>query len=251
VIDSLSPDWPAPPGVCALTTLRGGGVSRGAYASANMGDHVGDDPWAVQTNRAQLAGMSVEPIAWLTQVHGIDCVSAQSALAEALSGQPVHADAAFTREAGIACAILTADCLPLLLCAEDGSIVSAVHAGWRGLCAGVIESALSALALPGSHLLAWLGPAIGPKAYRVGEEVMQAFVAQDPGAKSAFMPVKSARESRWYCDLYALARQRLHAQGVKRIYGGTLCTYTDDLRFYSYRRASETGRMATLIWRRP
>ncbi|MET0067677.1 MAG: peptidoglycan editing factor PgeF [Candidatus Thiodiazotropha sp.] len=237
--DLLCPDWPAPPRVHARMTTRNGGVSQGVYASLNLGDHVGDDAQRVQRNRQRLAaaaGLPAEPV-WLKQVHGCDLVEA---------GEPgCEADAAFTQRDGVVCAVLTADCLPLLLCDRSGQAVCAVHAGWRGLAAGVIERALSRFEAPAAALLAWMGPAIGPAAFEVGDEVRQAFIDVDQGDARAFQPAKPGH---WWADLYLLARFRLMRAGVGFIGGGDYCTVTDRERFFSYRRDGVTGRMASLIW---
>ena len=241
--DWIGPDWPAPPGVRALVTTRAGGVSRGAYAGLNLGLGSGDIAGDVARNRASLRErLPAEPL-WLRQVHGI-------AVAEAGGAEGVpEADAAFARRPGLVCAVLSADCLPLLLCDEDGAVVAAAHAGWRGLCAGVIEATLRAMDRPPEALLAYLGPAIGPAAYEVGAEVRAAFIAAEAGgdarAEAAFVPGKPGK---FYADLYALARQRLARCGVQRIHGGGYCTYTERERFYSHRRDGATGRMASLIW---
>jgi hypothetical protein len=242
--DVIVPDWPAPPWVRACTTTRRGGESTGAFASLNLAQHVGDDPAAVAANRAQLrAGLALpaQPV-WLAQVHGCDAVSLESAVGIV---EPPAADAAVTREPGRVCAVLTADCLPVLLCDRGGTVCAAVHAGWRGLHRGVIEAALARLGRPPSSVLAWLGPAIGPSRFEVGPEVRAAFLAQDAGAAGAFRP---GAGDRWLADLYALARRRLTAAGVEQVSGGGLCTASDAARFYSYRRDGRTGRMATLIW---
>ncbi|WJW74922.1 peptidoglycan editing factor PgeF [Thiohalobacter sp. IOR34] len=241
--DWLIPDWPAPAVVRALTTTRAGGVSRPPYDSLNLADHVGDDPAAVAANRERLRtrlGLPAEPV-WLRQVHGTGIVDAAR-----LSGT-AGADGSTTAQPGVVCAVLTADCLPLLLCDRAGRRVAAVHAGWRGLAGGVIEAALDAMDRPGSELLAWLGPAIGPRAFAVGDEVRAAFVAADPAAATAF----HREAGGWRADLYALARQRLAARGVRAVYGGHWCTHEDRARFYSYRRDGDTGRMASLIWLEP
>jgi YfiH family protein len=239
----IVPDWPAPASVRALITTRAGGTSRGAYAGLNLGLRSGDDAEDVARNRASLRHwLPAEPL-WLRQVHGTAVVEADSA------ERDPEADAALARAPGRVCAVLTADCLPLLLCDEDGTIVAAVHAGWRGLCSGVIEQTLRAMDRPPEALLAYLGPAIGPAAYEVGAEVRAAFIAADPGGEpeyeAAFVPGKPGK---FYADLYALARARLARSGVARIYGGGYCTYTERERFYSYRRDGATGRMASLIW---
>jgi YfiH family protein len=228
--DFIIPDWPAPAKVRALVTTR---------AHGNLADHVDFEKSAVAARRAALCQLlPAEPL-WLTQVHGNRCV----AVDEATTG--VEADASLARTAGHVCAVLTADCLPILFCDEAGSVVAAAHAGWRGLLGGVIESTVTAMAVPPQRLMAWLGPAIGPAAFEVGEEVRIAFVANDPDAFSAF----TARPNgKWLCDLYALARQRLGRLGVTRVFGGGRCTYTEADLFYSYRRERDTGRMASLIW---
>ena len=240
----IVPDWPAPPNVRALLTTRQGGVSLAPYASLNLGDHVGDDRCAVAANRAllreSLAGGG-DPL-WLEQVHGTRVIDAAACSSE---DRPVQADASFSRAPGVVCTVMTADCLPVLFCADDGSVVAAAHAGWRGLLAGVLEETIAALAVPASTVLAYLGPAIGPQAFEVGDEVRSAFVAADLAMAAAFVP---ARPGKWRADLYLLARLRLAAQGVVRVYGGDFCTYSDAERFYSYRRDGQTGRMASMIW---
>jgi YfiH family protein len=239
--DWIVPDWPAPPAVQAVVTSRHGGVSRGTYASMNPADHVGDDPAAVAANRQRLEQRLRLPAApaWLQQVHGTRVVDAAS-----VHGNE-QADAAWTCQPGIVCAVLTADCLPLLLCDRAGCCVAAAHAGWRGLAAGVIEQTVAAMGLPGSELLAWLGPAIGPAAYQVGSEVRDSFMAHDPQAAAAF---SRGPEGSWWADLYCLARQRLADCGVHAVSGGEHCTYTESERFFSYRRDGVTGRIASLIW---
>lgn len=235
----IVPDWPAPPGVRALSTTRGGGCSQPPWASFNLGDHVGDASSAVAANRAALRGhLPAEPV-WLRQVHGTRCVDAAGVVAG------IEADASFTRKRGVVCAVMTADCLPVLVCAEDGSVVGVAHAGWRGLAAGVVESLVAAMDVPGERLLAWLGPAIGPRAFEVGGEVRDAFIATDAGAAAAFV---AQRDGKWLADLYLLARRRLGALGVRRVHGGGYCTVGASERFFSFRRDGVTGRMATLIW---
>ena len=237
----IVPDWPVPAQVRAVSTTRHGGVSRGVYASMNPADHVGDDPAAVQANRQQLQqalGLPGHPL-WLQQVHGTAVINAAGA------GQSPRADGIYCKQPGYVCAVMTADCLPLLLTDTDGQCIAAVHAGWRGLAAGVIEQAVTAMGQPGESLLAWLGPAIGPKAYRVGDEVRAAFMAHDPVAAAAFQP---GPDDSWFADLYQLARQRLAGCGVVAVYGGGFCSFSDSERFYSFRREGVTGRMATMIW---
>lgn len=238
----LAPEWPAPAPVRALSTLRTGGVSRGAHEGLNLGDYVGDEAADVSSNRAALraaAALPGEP-RWLRQVHGVRAVAAEA-------WQPgVEADACHAAAPGLVCAVLTADCLPVLLCRRDGSRVAAVHAGWRGLLDGVIERTLEAMAVPGDEVMAWLGPAIGSRSFEVGPEVRERFVAVNAGAEAMFA---RGAQDRWLADLYGLARLRLRSAGVTAIYGGGLCTLLDAERFYSYRRDGVTGRMATLIWR--
>lgn len=238
-LDWIEPDWPAPPGVRALVTTRAGGASRGPFASFNLGAHVGDDPAAVARNRAVLRSrLPAEPV-WLDQVHGATAVEADA------SPSGARADAVVTRVRGTVCAVLTADCLPVLLADRAGHAVGIAHAGWRGLAAGVIEAALARIGVPACALLAWLGPAIGPRVYEVGAEVRSALLAADPGAEAAF----AARgNGKYLADLYALARRRLAAAGVTEVRGGGFCTYSDRDRFFSYRRERTTGRFASLIW---
>lgn len=240
----ILPDWPAPAMVRARLTTRVGGVSRAPYDGFNLGDHVGDDPAAVAANRQRLLGQLAgagRPV-WLEQVHGTRVVDA----AACADGAPrERADASFSREVGVCCAVLTADCLPVLFCDDRGSVVAAAHAGWRGLLAGVLEQTMAVMAVPPASLLAYLGPAIGPQAFVVGDEVRSAFVAHAAAASSAFAPLPAGK---WLADLYALARLRLAAAGVSRIYGGSWCTVSDAERFFSYRRDGRTGRMASLIW---
>jgi hypothetical protein len=242
--DWIVPDWPAPPNVRSLLTTRAGGVSLGPYSSLNLGRHVGDDPQAVATNRARvselLAGAG-EPL-WLDQVHGTRVIDSA---AFSSSDAPPMADAAFSRSAGAVCVVLTADCLPVLFCDDAGSVVAVAHAGWRGLIAGVLEETIVAMGVPGHALMAYLGPAIGPQAFVVGDEVRSAFVAADAKAARAFTP---SLPDKWLADIYRLARQRLVGQGVESIFGGSYCTVSEADRFFSYRRDGRTGRMAAMIW---
>ncbi|MHB1654856.1 MAG: peptidoglycan editing factor PgeF [Burkholderiales bacterium] len=235
----IYPDWPAPARIRALVTTRAGGVSQGAYAGLNLGDHVGDSAVDVAQNRTRLREELPGDPRWLKQTHG-STVAYADYLAEL-----VEADAAVARQANTVCAVLTADCLPVLFCAEDASVVGAAHAGWRGLAAGVLEQAVTVMDHPPEKIMAWLGPAIGPSAFEVGAEVREIFVAAQPQSVTAF---KNKGNGKWLADIYALARLRLRQMGVTRIYGGEWCTYQDSERFYSFRRDGETGRMASLIW---
>ena len=237
----IRPDWPAPARVKAATSTRGGGASCAPWDSLNLADHVGDVAQAVQQNRAVLQQSLALPAAplWLDQVHGDRIVDAD------LADTRPQADAAFTGKANVVCAVLTADCLPVLFCDRAGSRVAAAHAGWRGLAGGILESSVRALDTDPGQLLAWLGPAIGPMAFEVGDEVRQAFVDQHAQAVGAF---SASSGGHWLADLYRLARIRLQAAGVDAVYGGGFCTFSDRERFYSYRRDGTTGRMASLIW---
>lgn len=240
--DWLVPDWPAPATIRAVVTTRAGGVSRPPFATMNLGNHVEDDPAAVAENRRLLQTVLNVGHApqWLRQVHGINVVAAQG------DGQEREADASVACIPDQPCAVMTADCLPVLFCDRAGGEVAAAHAGWRGLADGVLEATVEAMQCAPENLLAWLGPAIGPGAFEVGGEVRSAFLEADPGCGSAFVP--GPKEGFWLADLYALARRRLRAAGVCGVYGGGLCTYSDPERFYSYRRDGRTGRMASLIW---
>ena len=256
-MDLIRPDWPAPSRVQAVFTTRLGGVSEGVFAGLNLGAHVDDDPRCVAENRRQLREqlqLNQEPV-WLTQVHGT-AVYPVPGLTEAQPAIPPQADAAMTRLPGVPLTVMTADCLPVLFCDQAGSVVATAHAGWRGLCEGVLEQTVAAMGVSSSEILAWLGPAIGPSAFEVGDEVRAAFLAQDPAAVEAFVPgssapgssVPGASRGKWLADLYRLARQRLNGVGVTQIYGGQHCTFSDPTRFYSYRRDGQTGRMSGLIW---
>lgn len=240
----IIPEWPAPARVKAISTTRLGGQSQTPYNSFNLAQHVGDDSETININRAslkQLAGYPDEP-RWLQQVHGSAIVDAG-----AVNGL-VEADASFTTATHATCVVMTADCLPVLFCDKQGQAVAAAHAGWRGLAAGVLEATLQRLcrelSCPTSQILAWFGPAIGPQAFEVGDEVREAFIAQHD-VSSAFI---SNRAGHWLMDIYAVARQRLTVAGVENISGGQYCTYTDQQQFFSYRREATCGRMASLIW---
>ena len=255
----LIPDWPAPATVLALTTPRhagDAGRSRPPFDSFNLGNAAsidGDDPATVAGNRARLRELARLPSTphWLRQVHGTGVIRFDECADEAPAGSGLspapEADAAVTSAPGIVLAILTADCLPVLFCADDGSEVAAAHAGWRGLAAGVLEATVAAMATSPDRLIAWLGPAAGPASYEVGVEVYDAFVAPDWSAGSAFT---STRPHHWRVDLYALARRRLEHAGLDagRVHGGGLDTIGDHQRFYSHRRDQRTGRMASLVW---
>lgn len=238
-------NWPAPHWVRAYTTMRTGGYSQAPYNSMNLSYQVGDDPNVVQKNHNKLHDMLSLPTppVWLKQVHGINVIEASRVSASDESFP--EADGSYTAKAGIVCAVLTADCLPVLICDQCGTSVAAVHAGWRGLLAGVIEAAVMLLARPERRLMAWLGPAIGPGAFEVGDEVRQGFIGYNANAQSAFRP---SPHGRWLADIYQLARLRLMSVGVQQIYGGEWCTFNDSEHFYSYRRDGTTGRMASLIW---
>ncbi|MGD0493763.1 MAG: peptidoglycan editing factor PgeF [Steroidobacteraceae bacterium] len=245
-IEWLTPTWPVPANVRALSTLRGGGISAGRYASLNLGDHVQDAPEAVAENRRRLraaAGLPAEP-AWLAQVHGVQVADLDSSPA-GVSASPAAADGAVTRAPGRICAILTADCLPVLLASDAGDAVAAAHAGWRGLAAGVIEASVRALGGAPASLMAWLGPAIGPGHFEIGADVRDELIRGDPGAQAAFIPNSRGR---FMADLPELARRRLERLGVTRVYGGDECTHAQPDRFFSHRRDGQTGRQATLIW---
>ncbi len=239
----LTPDWPAPAHIRAATTLRHQGVSQGAWQSWNLATHVHDAAAHVAQNRELLSTqlqLPSEPV-WLDQVHSNRVIL----LDEALASDNLQADGSFTREPGKVCVVMTADCLPVLLTNRAGTEVAAVHAGWRGLAAGVIEKAVQYFQCSADEVLAWFGPAIGPGAFEVGDDVRQAFIQTDPVTEKAFAP---GGKGKYLADIYALARQRLHLQGVEAVYGGDHCTYTEAERFYSYRRDHDTGRMASLIW---
>lgn len=239
MVECYVPDWDVPANVRVLQTTRNGGTSKAPWASFNLGDHVGDDVAAVATNRVLLVSrLPAEPL-WLKQVHGIAAVDADQ------RPKIREADAAFARQPGSVCVVMTADCLPVLLCDRQGTIVAAAHAGWRGLAAGVLESTVAAMKVDPGELLVWLGPAIGPRCFEVGDEVRNAFVTDNPAACLAFV---SHEAGKWLCDIYLLARQRLQRMGIMAISGGGECTVTEADRYFSYRRDGVTGRMASLIW---
>ncbi|MGZ8256654.1 MAG: peptidoglycan editing factor PgeF [Gallionella sp.] len=259
-IPFIHPDWPAPPNVRALQTTRSGGISGAPYTSLNLGTHVGDAPLVVARNRNSLnAVLPSEPV-WLEQIHGTRVANADAANCREI------ADACIATKRGAVCVVMTADCLPILLCDTRGTVVAAVHAGWKGLAAGVIEATVQAMCVDGAQLMTWLGPAISSAAFEVGAEIREIFVAQNPAARAAFTPserefinTESNRQAltpsapntpseKFHADLYALARLRLRALGITQIYGGDRCTHTESDTFFSYRRDGVTGRMATFIW---
>lgn len=260
-LELITPEWPAPPGVRAAFTTRTGGVSPAPFDSLNIGALLGDTPEAVAENRRRVREalrLPSEPV-WLAQVHGVTVVEADTASATtgARAGAsaglnaaltPPTADASVALSPGPVCAIRVADCMPVLFAAVDGSVVGAAHAGWRGLAGGVLEATIARLAVAASKLIAWMGPAISQPNFEVGNDVRDAFLASDPAAASAFTP--NAR-GRWQCDLYALARRRLEALGVRGVFGGGWCTFAERERFFSYRREGQCGRMAALIWMEP
>lgn len=241
----IKPQWPAPSGVMAGCTTRLGGMSQGCYRGFNLAHHVGDEADTVLANRQRLMQEFNFPQApqWLNQVHGIHVHELNQAQ---VSAGVISADASFTRQGDQVCVVLTADCLPLLVCDETGSVVAAIHAGWRGLAAGIIPATIKAMNKPAVSLLVWLGPAIGPRAFEVGDDVYQAFTRVHADNAQAFSPGETGH---WWANLYELARLQLARLGVLQVYGGDYCTYTQAELFYSYRRENQTGRMASFIWR--
>lgn len=241
--DFIIPDWPAPANVHALQTTRLGGISLPPYNSLNLGSHVQDDPLHVAHNRQLLSQFVPSEPVWLNQVHGTKVVDAGNT--DCLP----NADASFTTRHNTVCVTMTADCLPILLCDKAGTVVASVHAGWRSLCDGVIEETVRNMSVDSHQLMAWLGPAIGPQAFEVGDEVRDQFIKADARAEVAF---KSQGAGKWLGDIYQLATQRLHLASVSQIYGGghqeAYCTFTEQQRFFSFRRDNQTGRMASLIW---
>ncbi|GJL38222.1 laccase domain protein [Enterobacter hormaechei] len=237
----IVPDWPLPSGVAACSSTRIGGVSLPPYDSLNLGAHCGDDLVNVEENRKRMfaAGQLPSKPVWLEQVHGKDVLK--------LTGEPYaskRADASYSNTPGTVCAVMTADCLPVLFCNRNGTEVAAAHAGWRGLCAGVLEETVACFDDKPENILAWLGPAIGPDAFEVGPEVRDAFMAVEAIADRAFRPAGE----KYYADIYTLARQRLTSVGVTQVFGGDRCTFSQKGDFFSYRRDKNTGRMASFIW---
>lgn len=245
--DWLVPDWPAPARVIALSTLRTGGVSAAPYSSFNLGHHVGDAAAAVAANRRELlaAMPGLSALSWLEQVHGTRVVAANG------DGESVEADGQYSRTPGIGCTVLTADCLPCLFVDLDASVVAAAHAGWRGLAGGILQCTVDEMKVPADRVMAWLGPAIGPRRFEVGHDVVEAFCGATHFApvadacRDCFQP--AAAPGKFLGDLYALARLALKRAGISHIYGGGLCTVADESRFFSYRRDGVTGRMASVI----
>ncbi|OED41266.1 multi-copper polyphenol oxidoreductase [Endozoicomonas sp. (ex Bugula neritina AB1)] len=235
-------DWPAPANIKAFTTTCIGGFSTGAFSGFNMGLYSGDDQKVVQQNRQQLMddwGLAGKP-QWLKQIHGVDVVHSR------LNGQEQEADACFSTEAGVASAVLTADCLPVLFCNQKGTVVGAAHAGWKGMVSGVLEATVRAMQVPATEIMAWMGPAIGPDNFEVGPEVREQFLNILPEAEQAFKP---GVRDRWFGNLYLLARLRLQKLGITGIYGGDFCTIDQSDKFFSYRRdGKQSGRMASVIW---
>lgn len=237
----IVPQWPLPPGVRACSSTRIGGVSQAPYDSLNLGAHCGDNQADVDENRArvyQAAGFPQQPV-WLEQVHGHDILKLTGELPASK-----RADAAWTNQRRTVCAVMTADCLPVLFCNKAGTEVAAAHAGWRGLCDGVLEETVASFSDAPENIIAWMGPAIGPTAFEVGAEVREAFMARDAQAVSAFVP----KGEKYMANLFELARQRLGNVGVTQLYGGDRCTYSEPDEFFSWRRDRTTGRLASFIW---
>lgn len=246
--DWIVPEWPAPKNVRALFTTRNGGKSSGpknCYATLNLGDHVNDNPDRVAQNRSLLRNYLPSEPKWLTQVHGILPVWVDN------SSVPLNGDAAMSRRRGIVCAVLVADCLPIILCDSAGTMVGVIHAGWRGLASGIVEKTVTEMNRGDTKFMAWLGPAIGPNYFEVGEEVLEAFVKHDNKSRLAFAPHPENKSDKWLANIFLLARQRLAAVGITEIYSDEICTYSNPKKFFSYRRDGETGRMAALIWLTP
>jgi YfiH family protein len=236
----IKPDWPVASNIHAVATLRSGGVSQGTFNSLNLGLHVNDEPENVYKNRriiSRMLDLPSEPV-WMEQVHGIDVIKADQ------SKQIEKADASYTDQENTVCAVLTADCLSILLATTDGSKIAAIHAGWRGLLSGVVANTVNTMGT--INLIAWLGPAIGADCFEVGQEIKDSFIKKSEKFTQVFT---KTNEKKYLVDIYKLAKIELASVGIKQVYGGGFCTVTDKERFYSYRRDGETGRMATLIWR--
>ncbi|MBA2483543.1 MAG: peptidoglycan editing factor PgeF [Nitrosomonas sp.] len=246
--DWIVPEWPAPKNVRALFTTRNGGKSsgpKGIYATLNLGDHVKDNPKSVAQNRSLLRNYLPTEPKWLKQVHGVLPIWVDN------SSVSLIGDAAMSRHSGIVCAVLVADCLPIFLCDSAGTMVGVIHAGWRGLARGIIEQTVMEMNSGHTRFMAWLGPAIGPNNFEVGEEVLEAFVKHDKKSRLAFAPHPEKRGDKWLANIFLLARQRLATVGITDIYSDEICTYSNPTRFFSYRRDGDTGRMAALIWLTP
>ena len=239
----LTPNWPAPTTIRAYTSLRCGGVSLEPFAGFNLAGHVGDEPQAVTENIALLQqDLSLPQLpVWLTQVHGTKVINP----ADYQSTDKPEADACHTQNTAVPCCVLTADCLPLLVCNQTGTEVAAIHAGWRGLLAGIIDATIKQMQSPPAELLVWLGPAIGPEAFRVNDQIRVDFIDSNPDNSSAFA---HQYQGHWLCDMYKIARNNLQRLGITQIYGGDHCTFRETDKFFSYRRQQTTGRMASLIW---
>lgn len=237
----ITPNWPAPAHIHAVCTTRIGGISQPPYDSLNLGDHVGDDPTAVAQNRHMLSQALTlpSPPCWITQVHGTRAINTQNWQA----GD--EADASYATTSNAVCAVMTADCLPILLCDKQGHYVAAIHAGWRGLADGIIEATIAQAPCEPSQILAWLGPAIGPQSFEANDDVRDIFLSQQPADETGFTPLQ---EQKWLVDMYHIARHRLATMGVSDVYGEADCTVRNPDRFFSFRRDGETGRMASLIW---
>ena len=236
----LHADWAAPAHVKTLITTRQGGVSEGVYDSLNVGMHVGDEPQHVVTNRARVQQQVSVPIAYLNQVHSSDVVQAKLSI-----DNPLTADASVDCTGKVACAVMTADCLPVLFCNRAGTVVAAAHAGWRGLAAGVLQKTIAAMQVEPIEIMAYLGPAIGAEAFEVGQDVWDMFCCHNPVVKSAFV---SIGQGKYLADIYLLARLVLYREGVNQINGGQYCTVLEREHFFSYRRDGQTGRMVSVIW---
>ena len=233
-------NWAAPHNVKTLITTRHGGISSGAYHSLNVGAHVGDNPAHVAENRARVQAQVPVPIAYLQQTHSATVVQAADSIAA-----PLNADASVDASGSVACAVMTADCLPVLFCDRAGTVVAAAHAGWRGLADGVLQNTVAAMGVPAVEIMAYFAPAIGAESFEVGQDVLDAFCAENHAAEQMFTPISS---SKYLADIYGLARLILQREGVTQIFGGEHCTVLERETFFSYRRDGTTGRMASMIW---
>lgn len=250
MIHSISPSWPAPANIRAFTTTRHGGISSSPYDSLNLGLHVNDDSQKVLHNRQYVylaEKVPAEPF-WLNQTHSTNVIDISQQKYNQSSDQAIiNTDGSYTCHANKVSVVLTADCLPVLFCSSAGNEVAATHAGWRGLCNGILENTVDFFRCPATEILVWLGPAIGPQRFEVGLEVKQQFEIQDPNANFAFQLIDYTKQ-KYLANLYLLAKQRLIKRGITQIYGGEYCTYSQNNLFYSYRRDKQTGRMASMIW---